>query len=163
MGTYDNTSRHPDLLRIPDNHDTTAQKGYLLEYATIAYPEVEIIRLDREATVVDELYLEAVSRVWKEPLKVRCLPDHKPTTKTLTKFGLEQSRDVLFHIPTMFLAQVDYLYREPNDDWMIGDLIKWGYDFYEVKDQIKNNDSYWAQTNIPMFITLSGDYYRHGI
>lgn len=162
MGVYDNTSKHPDLTRIPDNHDTSAQKGYLREYSQIAYPEVEIVRLDRTETVVDELYLEATARRWMEPLKVRCLPDHKPSQKALTRFGLEQSRDVLFHIPTLFLADVEYLYREPNDDWMIGDLIKWGYDHYEVKDQIKQNDAYWAQTNIPMFITLACDYYRHG-
>jgi hypothetical protein len=163
MGTYDNTNRPPELAKIPDNHDIVMQKAYLREYAIIGYPTVELVRLDREETVVDELYLEATARRWMEPLSVKCLPEHKPSSKALTKYGLDESRDVLFHIPTLFLADVDYLMREPNDTWIIGDLIKWGYDYYEVKDQIKNNDSYWAQTNIPMFITLAADFYRHGI
>lgn len=150
-----------DLVYIPDSFDTSLQKTYIREYAARHFPIVDLVRIDRTQTFVDPLYNEAPARKFSEPVPIRCLPDHQPTSKTLTSFGIEQTRSVLFKVPTVLLADIDYLLRD--ETWMIGDLIKWGGDFYEILDQVKVNDSYWATTNIPMYIVLGANYYRHGV
>lgn len=151
----------PNLVTIPYTYDTMLQKNYLREFAESRYPQVELIRLNREDTVVDELYLESTVKRFHEPLKIFCLPEHEPNKKTLTKYGLEQSRPVLFKVATLHLADAGYL--KNDDTWMIGDLIRWGGDIYEVKDQVKDKEAYWALTNIPMFFVLGADFYRVGI
>ena len=122
---YDNTKGPPSIIRIPDNQDVTLQKVYMREFFERTMPEVDLVRLDREETVVDDLYNEAVARRFKAPFKLRAHIEHRPSQKALTKYGLDQSRAVLFHIPTLYLGDNDYLYAEPNDTWIIGDLIKW--------------------------------------
>lgn len=151
----------PKLIKIPDNYDTMAQKNYLREYAEAYYPLVDLVLLDREQTIVDDLYIEATAKRFKAPKPIRCYVEHNPTKKSLKKYGLEQTRDVLFKITTMHLADIGYL--QNNSVWMIGDLIKWGSDFYEIKDQIPDNNAYWATTNIPFYYVLAADYYRAGV
>jgi hypothetical protein len=162
MTAYDNTSNQPDLVRIPTNESTTLQKNYIKEFSEITYPMVSMHLLNREETIVDELYLEAQTRSFKDGVDLRAFVEHKPEAKALGKFGIEASRDILFHVPTLYLAEAEMLPRSDNDHFFIGSLVKWGMDFYEIKDQHKQNDAYWANTNIPMFLTFSGDYYRHG-
>lgn len=163
MGTYDNQTNPPKLARIPDTYDVMVQKDYIREFSERTYPNVQLIRLNRDETVVDDLYMEAPARRFREPITLRAMVEHKPAQKALGKYGLDQTRDILVHIPTLFLGDVEYLYAEPNDSWMIGDLVKWGGDHYEVRDQVKDNSAYWGQTNVPFFITLACDYYRHGV
>lgn len=151
----------PELIKIPDIRDTVIQKNMLREFAISRYPQVDLIRLDRNATIVDPLYLESTSKRFMTPVPIYCLPDAEPTKKTLTKYGLEQERPVLFKVPTSFLSDIDYLYN--SDVWMIGDLIRWGGDTYEIKDQVKAPDGYWATTNICMYYILGADFYRAGI
>jgi hypothetical protein len=74
---------------------------------------------------------------------------------------MDQSRQVLFKVTTLHLADINYIRN--NETWMIGDLIRWGGDMYEIKEQTKAQEGYWAQTNIPMFYILGADYYRAGI
>lgn len=149
------------LVTIPDNMETILQKQYLREYSNSRFPTVDLIMLDRDQTIVDPLYLEATNKRFKNPTPIRCLPEAEVTKKTLTKYGLEQQRQVLFKIPTLFLADINYLYN--SDTWMIGDLVRWGGDVYEIKDQVKAQDGYWASTNICMYYILGADYYRAGI
>lgn len=151
----------PSILRIPDNYDTALQKSYLREFAESRYPSVDLIRLDRTLTVVDDLYLESPARRFMNPEPIRCLPVHEPNKKTLTKYGMEQSRPILFKVATVHLADLGYL--KNNDTWMIGDLIRWGGDVYEITDQVKDTEGYWATTNIPFYFVLGADYYRVGI
>lgn len=163
MGIYDNQTNPPKLARIPDTYDTMVQKNYIREFSERTYPTVQLIRLNRDETVVDDLYLEAPARRFREPTPIKALVEHKPAQKSLSKYGLDQSRDILVHIPTLFLGDIEYLYAEPNDTWIVGDLVRWGGDHYEVRDQIKDTSSYWGQTNIPFFISLACDYYRQGV
>lgn len=150
-----------NLIYIPDSYDTSLQKTFIREYSARHFPLVDLVRMDRQQTFVDPLYNEAPARRFEDPVPIRCLPDHQPTKKTLTSFGIEQSRSVLFKVPTIALADIDYLRKD--ETWMIGDLIKWGNDYYEILDQVKVNDGYWATTNIPMYLVLGADYYRHGV
>lgn len=163
MTNYDNTGQPPKLARIPETYDTMVQKTYVREHAERVYPTVQLLRLNREETVVDDLYMEAPSRRFREPVDIKAMVEHKPAQKSLGKYGLDQSRDILIHVPTLFLGDIDYLYAEPNDTWIVGDLVRWAGDHYEVRDQIKDNSAYWAQTNVPFFITLACDYYRAGV
>lgn len=151
----------PILITIPDSYDSIIQRNYLREFAATRFPTVELIRLNREETIVDDLYMESVAKRFMEPVAVKVLPDHQPTKKTLTKYGMDQSRTVLFQIPTVHLSDIGYLYN--NDTWMIGDLIRWGGDLYEIHDQVKAQDGYWAQTNIPFYYILGADFYRYGV
>lgn len=149
------------IVTIPDTYDTSLQKTYVREYSAKHFPLVELIRVDREETFVDPLYHESPARKFLAPISIKCLPDHQPSKKTLTKFGIDQSRSVLFKVPTLLLADAGYLLND--DTWMIGDLIKWGGDYYEILDQIKVNDGYWATTNVPFYIVLGANYYRMGV
>lgn len=151
----------PQFVKIPDVASTALQKSYLREYADAMYPKVDLIRMDRNLTVVDPLYLESPARRFLPPISIRCLPDHEPAKKILTKYGMDQTREVLFQVCTMHLADIQYL--QNNETWMIGDLVKWGGDVYEIKQMAKATEGYWAETNIPMFYILGADYYRAGI
>lgn len=151
----------PEPIQIPDTYDTVTQKAYLREYAQMHFPLVQLKRLDRVTTVVDELYNEAQDKRYLAPISLRCYIDHDPSKKTLTHYGLDQSRKVLFMVPTVFLSDLGILGKD--DSYLIGDLLLWGGDVYEIKDQVKNTDSFWANTNIPLYLVLSGDYYREGV
>lgn len=148
-------------IHIPDTGNTVLQKSYLREYAETIFPLVDLIRLDRKLTPVDTLYMESPARRFKLPEPIRCLPNHEPAKKLLTKYGMDETREVLFQICTVHLADLGYL--QNNETWMIGDLVRWGGDTYEIKQQAKATDGYWAQTNIPLYYILGADYYRAGI
>jgi hypothetical protein len=153
--------RTPEIVRIPDNRDTVMQKVYLREYAERHFPFVDLIRLDRNETIVDDLYVEATNRRFLDPVRIHALVLHKPSKKLLGKYGMDQSRDVMFHFTTLDLSELGFL--ENRDDFLIGDLVDWGGDIYEIKDQIKDEESYWVNTNIPFYLAIGADYYREGI
>lgn len=147
-----------NLIRIPDTFDTAYQKQQLREYCEIFLPEVKLIRIDRDKTIVDDLYFETSDRIWAEPVTIKAYVEHQPTKKNLGKYGLDQTRDVMFHIPTVTLSDLGIL--ENRDDFLIGDRLDWGGDVYEVKDQSRDTGSYWINTNIPFYLVLGADFYR---
>jgi hypothetical protein len=149
-----------DIVRIPDGFDTTMQKQTLREYAERHFPKVLLVRLDRHDTIVDDLYVEATDRRFLDPFEVFCYVEHEPSKKMLIKYGMEQMRQVLFHFTTLHLDDLGIL--ENNDTFLIGDVVRWGSDSYEVKQQQRDTESYWANTNIPFYIVCGADYYREG-
>jgi len=153
--------RSPEIIRIPDTRDTVMQKIYLREYAERHFPIVNLIRLDRVETIVDELYVEATNRRFLQPEKIHSWVNHQPPKKLLGKYGLDQSRDVMFHFTTLELSELGFL--ENRDDFLIGDLVDWGGDMYEIKDQSRDTEAYWINTNIPFYLVIGADYYRDGI
>lgn len=150
----------PKILHIPDTFDTVLQKQELREYAERHYPKVGLARLNRNRTNVDGLYNETSDPRFHDPEMVFCYVDHEPTKKSLIKYGLDQTRDVMFQIATLHLDDLGIL--ENNDTFLIGDLIHWGDDFYEIKDQSRDTESYWINTNIPFYLVLGADLYREG-
>jgi hypothetical protein len=148
------------LVRIPDTFDTIIQKQYLREYADSRFPLVRLSRLDRVRTYKDPLYNEAMARRFLDPVDLRAYAEHSPPKKTLIKYGLDQDRPVMFKATTLHLADLGIL--ENRDDFLIGDLVLWGGDTYEIKDQTRDTEAYWANTNIPFFVVLGADYYREG-
>ena len=150
----------PDLLHIPHTFDTVIQKEALRELAESRYPLVDLARLDRRRTVVDKLYHEAADKRFKDPLRIRALVLHEPQKKDLNKYGLDQSRKLMVHVTTLHLDDLGIL--ENRDDFLIGDLIMWGGETYEIKDQEKDTESYWMNTNIPFYLVLGCDIYRRG-
>lgn len=148
------------LVRIPDDFDTVLQKQYLREYADSRFPIVRLARLDRVQTLKDPLYNEATARRFQDPVDLRAYAEHEPPKKILIKYGLDQTRPVMFKVTTLHLEELGIL--ENRDDFLIGDLILWGADTYEIKDQTRDTESYWANSNIPFFLVLGADYYREG-
>lgn len=148
------------VVRVPDGFDVTVQKVWIREHTERHFPQVELIRLDRATTFVDPLYHEAPARRWLDPIPLWASVQHRPSKKALTKYGIEQSRDVLFDVSTLHLSELGIL--EQSETFLIGDLIRWGGDHYEIKDQIRDTSAYWGTTNIPFFLVLGADYYREG-
>lgn len=75
------------LVAIPDSIETTLQNQYLREYSNSRFPNVELIQLDREQTIVDPLYMEATNKRYKNPIPIRCLPDAEVPRRHLPSMG----------------------------------------------------------------------------
>lgn len=146
---------------LPQRYDIAIQKQYLDEHANLHLPLFGLRRLDRVRTIVDPVYNESPSRRWLDPVELRGYVDHKPSKKTLGKYGMDQERHVLFLVPTHKLSELGIL--EANDTFLIGDLVMWGGDAYEILNQNKDTEGYWANTNIPFYIAIGGDLYREGL
>jgi len=150
-----------DSIFLPQRYDIAIQRQYLDEYSRMHLPEFGLRRLNRTRTVVDPLYNESPARRWHDPTILRGYVDHKPSKKTLGKYGMDQEREVLFLVPTHTLSDLRIL--EANDTFLIGDMVVWNGDAYEVLDQRKDVDAYWANSSIPFYIAIACNLYREGL
>jgi hypothetical protein len=148
-------------IKIPQKGDLNIHEKMLLGYAQQFYPEIELAELDREATYVDDLYHDSTVKKFKTPVTILSFVEHNPSKKLLTRYGMDEQRDVVFNIPVSFLVQAGIVLQ--SDTYLIGSLIKWGGDNYEIRDQNYPVDSYWMNTNIPFYVSLAADYYRQEV
>lgn len=148
------------IVKIPDAADIVVQKIWIREQFEKYYPLIQLIRLDRTKTHVDELYMESSARRFYDPLDIYAYIDHSPSKKLLIKYGIEDQRDIIVTFSTLHLSE--QLILENNSTFLIGDLIKFDDDLYEILDQVRAKQGYWINTNIPFFIVCTCNRYRKG-
>jgi hypothetical protein len=140
--------------------DITTQLQHQREYWGRSYPLVKLMRIDRDSTQVDELYFEALERRFQDPVDIKAQIEQNPSRQTLRKFGLIQPREIIFSFSTLLLDDAGLL--EDSSTFLIGDLVQWDGDTYEILEQHRPNESYWLATNIPLWFACTCNTYQRG-
>lgn len=145
-----------------------SQVGSDLEYVTrltsefwvARFPKLRYEALDKQASTKHRLYHEAKNKVWLPAVEVPVHVDFEPSTKRLSSYGIDELRPVIFGFHVGLLRLVN---RFPeNSTAMIGGLVEFDGDKYEIMTQHRAKESYWAQTNAPLFIVCSANVFRRG-
>lgn len=150
----------PKIVRLPNTVDIQIQQQWMKEQWLMYYPEYNLLRVDRTNTYVDPLYKETAQRRYMPAIKVRAYIDTNVSENQLTKWGLDSHRDVAITFLSSELADLEIL--ENNKTFLIGDLIEYDGEYYEISDMVRAGESYWANTNIPFYITCTALRYRKG-
>lgn len=143
----------PTAVPSPTDSDVDFQKRISKELWWRTYPQVRVYLLDKEATVVHPLYLEALDPIYKDPVLTPAYIDHSPSVQKLTKFGINETRDVLVHTNTAIMEDQGWL--SADSTFLIGSLVAFDDDFYVVNSQHRDKRGYWINTNVPMFLVLA--------
>jgi len=101
-------------------------EGFHKEMFRLYFESVKLAKLDRDSTEVDELYGETKRRVYREPIEVDAFVVRNPPVELLSKFGIDEQRDLLITFSKPLL-------EEKNLTVSIGDrvILKEG-DEYEI-------------------------------
>jgi hypothetical protein len=120
-----------------------------LEAAQLYYREMQVHKLDRIATSMDERYYESKNVVYR-PFNVRAMCVINPKKTMLKKFGLDDYRDLLVAIPVAVLRKGTGEggdYPESAGGFPLpleGDLFVLEGEKYEVMDE--RREDYWWHT-----------------
>lgn len=148
----------PNIVHLPVTRDIVFQRRRLDEVAKLHYPKVSILRLDRDKTFVNQLYRESDTRRFHEPVEILAFVEHSPSKKSLSKFGIDKRREVVFSVPVNVLDEANLL--DLRATAYIGDLVQWDGTLFEVMNQARPKEGYWLNTNIPLYIMLFCDFYQ---
>lgn len=145
-------------IQLPSVGDLGIQMAWQREVSQMYWPEVELIRLDRGRTQEHFLYRDTSERVFQDPVKVRAYIDHSPSKQRLMKYGIDEQREVLVYFSTVVLSDMGIL--ENNSQFLIGDLIRFDDDLYEILTQHRDKAGYWANTNVPLLFICTCNRFR---
>lgn len=148
---------------FPGDSDLPIQKEFHKEYFQLHYPQLDLLILDRENTEVCDTYDETEEFIFFNPIKVHAYVEHQPSEQELMKYGIDEQRDVLFHMSTPLLEEQGLLSGEGDGSaWLLGSRMVFDNDEYEIKSQHRATDGYWANTNVAFVIVVSGLRVREG-
>lgn len=90
---------------------------------------------------------------------IRALVEHTPSKQLLKRYGVDEERDVLFHIPISVLTA-----NKLTSEWRVngadlGDLIVWDGTWYQLENV--HRGSYFGNRNLPHLIACAAVRYRH--
>lgn len=150
------------IVRIPLAADVTMQGVWVREFIERHWPTVSLRRLDRTRSYRDETTrAEAIQRVHSPTLiELRAYPDPNPEKQTLERFGVEDARDLLVLVSTLHLSDLGLLSQ--SNTFLVGDLILFDGDPYEIRVMYRDKKGYWATSNVPFFYALVCTRYRIG-
>jgi len=119
------------------------------------YPFVSLIRRRNEDTNVDSLNNEAIDPRFdtEHPFQVRGWVEQNPSQQKLMRWGINEPRDVIASFSTVLLDDQNLL--AATSQFMIGWLVRFDDDLYEIKEQHRPNAGYWGGTNIPFYFSCT--------
>lgn len=141
-----------------ESADTRIQVQYVIEQFKRTYPLIKIQLLDTDSIRVN-IYGEG-AKVFSEPVFVNAYINHQPEERELSEFGLEEKRDLIITFSSAILADAGILMD--SSTYLIGSIISWDEDRWEILSQHRPKDGYWGNTNIPLFIVVTANRYRDG-
>lgn len=99
------------------------------------------------------MYNEAVTKVYKFVGNFLMYADTANEIDTLTTFGIDRKRDMVFFLPKVISDEI--LYNGVPYVPRLQDVV----DFNGLKYQILNiqDERWWAQTDHPLFYTMAAD------
>lgn len=148
------------LLKLLEASDYAMQAELQREAFMRHHPEIILLRLDRNLTTPDELYNDSHDRTYLPEIRTHAHIEHSPSKQRLLKYGIDEERDVMVTFSTVLLGDMGILGH--NSTFLIGDIIKWDEDLYEIKSQHRGRDGYWGSSNIPFHIVCTAGRYQHG-
>lgn len=154
-------AQHARLLTFTDTHpDLLMQAQHQREYWKRVFPPVKLVRIDEDTTLVDDLYGEALDWELQPGVEINAHVEHSPSVQRLKKIGITEEREVVFSFSTLLLDDAGLL--EDNSQFLIGALVQFDEDLYELLTQHRAKDGYWLQTNIPFYFECTADRYQRG-
>lgn len=121
-------------------------KAITADVADLFLREVEFRVIDRNATVVDPQYTES-KNIKYISFMARAQMDIKPKKTKLTKFGIDEARDLIVTVEASILSRGDDNFPNGFPIPGEGDLIMVVGDLYEIMDQ-QEMDYWWhSETN----------------
>lgn len=134
--------------------DQAFYKGLTAEVADLFLREVEVRIIDRDNTIVDPQYTESKNIKYKS-YTVRCQMDIRPKKTKLTKFGIDEARDLIITIESAVLERGNEDYPEGFPVPGPGDVVLVTGDAYEIMDQ-QDVDFWWhTETAFTYMFTLN--------
>jgi hypothetical protein len=105
-----------------------------------------------ESAGVDPLYGDVLDPEWfadgdskdQQKFNFRCLIEHQPSKQSLKRYGIEETRDVIFHFPFDKLKDEGLVTEVRHRGVDIGDIIEWDSTLYIVLSA--HRESYFGQT-----------------
>lgn len=150
--------------------DIDFMRSITQEVSDLFFREIEVFPIDREATVVDSLYGESKNRKFRPSFFVRAQVELTPKKAVLTKFGLDEPRDLMINMDAGVLkrgtgvitkGQIEALYSTASGGFPVpdvGDILVVQDEKYEVLDNIKIDYFWHSESNLTY--TLMCNRYR---
>ena len=89
---------------------------------------------------------------------VRCLMEHQPSKQILKRYGVDEEREITFHIPLVTLKEQGLVSRWRPRGADIGDLVFWDSSWFLIQNV--HRGSYFGQRNLPFLIACFANRYR---
>jgi hypothetical protein len=90
---------------------------------------------------------------------MRCLMEHEPSKQNLKRYGVDEERDITFHIPVVTLETEGLVSKWRVNGADIGDLVFWDKTWYIIQNV--HRGSYFGQRDLPFLIACMANRYRH--
>lgn len=141
---------------IPPELDVVLVKQLHRDLYRLVFPRVLWMQIDRKTTVVDRLYLETRRFIYKAPIEMPMYIQVKPSSQLLTKFGIDEERELLAGFSIPILEEMGLGANEVT----IGDKIV--YDGTEYEIMTVNRYSYVFNYNVPLDLIATLQRFRIG-
>lgn len=155
----------PTRFIVSDHPDLDTQNDLLAEKAQEEYQPISYLRRVTPLDDLDEVHMEVEEsdEHWADAVTLFMLVKAPPASNPLTKFGVDESRDLTIQIPTILLERAGLATR--SADLTVecvldaGDRFVWAGVIYDVMQATQ--DQHWANTYYPLFWTIKAKIYRH--
>jgi len=130
--------------------DQDAQDRFAIEFverqgaAVILAPRVNRLRPEGEDIYagvdpidVDRLDIEYIDKLLR--VNVRAIVEHEPSRQLLTKYGVEEERDVVFYVPFTTLNSLGLVNDDRFRGLVLGDMFEWDGTWYIVREAHRAN------------------------
>lgn len=141
---------------IPPEADTIYVKQAHRDLYYLAFPKVQLLRLDRTKTQVNRLYLETRQFIYQAPIELPAYIQIKPSIQELSRFGIDEARELL---AVFSIAILDDLGLGGNAI-TIGDKVIFDGTEYEIMSI--NRYSFVLNWNIPLDLVTTLQRFRGG-
>lgn len=132
--------------------DEILVNDFIKEYSERSYTPYPLYTID-SSTVVDDLYQESVNKVYTLVGSFLMYADTKVEDDTLTKYGIDRKRDIIFYLPRVIASSITF--KGVPYVPILQDLIKFNGFYYQVL-RIEE-ERWWAQTDRHLFYALFCD------
>lgn len=159
-----------DLLnraQVPSTRDADIdyQIAMSREYFLVSYPRIPLRVLVPDQPHVHEEYGETRSRIYFPPadaqgIVVPASIDLSPSTQRLSKYGIDEERQLMLGFHAGLLRDLGF--PDLGSTGLIGALTNIDGDVYEIVSQHRSKESYFALTNVSLFLTCTANRYRPG-
>jgi len=127
-------------MRDQDRQDAFVKEFVLRQGAAVIlaprvnrlHPEGENIFAGVDPIDVDRLDIEYIDGMLQ--VNVRALIEHEPSRQLLTKYGVEEERDVVFYVPFSELNRLGLVNDDRFRGLILGDLFEWDGTWYIVRE-----------------------------
>lgn len=146
----------PDFDHGARDHDQPFEFDDLYgEHQGLLPLPVELAEPADQAT--SEGFVPDPDRVWERSIEIPAYVEPEPSAQELDKYGITEPKELLVKVSTVLLDD-----HGKGPQMVIGTGVLWDAEFYEVLSYHRTSDDLWANTAIPLYLTLACNRYTVG-